>query len=128
MSVSQSPCDFTRTYSAFVDESSSLPDFLSLTDDGYLVFDDIKENQAGEYSITVKSEIGTQQTPPAFVLGNLLVRVIVREKAIVLTPKEVKFNIENLAITVGTPFLYELPDIYDYNGRLMSLEVDLGSA
>ena len=64
-----------------------------MTEDGYLVFGDIKENQAGEYSITVRSEIDTQT--PVYILGNLTVRVIVREKAIVLPPKEVKFSIKS---------------------------------
>lgn len=91
-----------------------MPSFLTLSDDGLLTFGKISESMVGEYDIILRTEINTQT--PEYTLGSVKIRVIIREKEIILPPKDVKMYLKNQELRVGSSFFYELPKVFNYKG------------
>lgn len=59
VSVNQAPCTFDQSYIGYLGGAAPLPKFMILTQDGVLMFRNVKASDVGEYNITLRTEINT---------------------------------------------------------------------
>ena len=124
--VSQSPCNFGQIYEASLPGDHSLPDFIILSQKGFLIFEAPKTRHIGTYEISVRSVLESQTRIEA--RGQVTVVVSPKVVAVELPIREPVFYLSNQEAFVNQTYSYEVPAVFNYEGRRMNITLELGSA